>query len=201
MAKQRKKYLINEDEMSLELIKGSAEGTLKIVDKTTNEVLVEQQNAVHFGNLSAAIAKALAGDSNGHIKFVAFGNGGTSITELGTIFYRAPNVSVLRDETAALYNETYQKDVSVGTDENNIAVILSNVNYADVKVTVTLDFGEPADQDLVDNATNNDGDYVFDEIALKTAEGLFLTHIIFHPVQKALNRIIEIEYTLRIQMG
>lgn len=187
--------------MTLNLSKGSAEGFLKITDKDTNEILVDQQNAVHFGNLSAAIALALAGDDAGHIKYVAFGNGGTSITSLGTIFYRSPNVSVLRDETAGLYNETYEKDVSVGTDENNVATVLSNVNYADVKVTVTLDFAEPADQDLLDNATDNDGDYVFDEIALKTADGLFLTHIIFHPVQKALNRIIEVEYTLRIQMG
>ena len=187
--------------MILDLSKGSAEGFVVIRDGITKEILVEQQNAVHFGNLSAAIAMALAGDADGHITYVAFGNGATSITALGTIFYRTPNVSLLRDETAALYNETYQKDVSVGTDENNVSVVLSNVNYADVKVTVTLGFGEPADQDLIDNATNNDGDYVFDEMGLKTADGLLLTHIVFHPVQKALNRIIEVEYTLRIQMG
>ena len=80
--------------MAADLTKGSSEGFLKITDKITKEVLLEQKNAVHFGNLSAAIAKALAGDSDGHIKYVEFGNGGTSITELGTIFYRSPNVSV-----------------------------------------------------------------------------------------------------------
>jgi hypothetical protein len=30
---------------------------------------------------------------------------------------------------------------------------------------------------------------------------LMLTHVIFHPIQKAANRSLEIIYTLRIQMG
>ena len=58
--------------MVLDLSNISAEGFLKITDKSTNEILVDKQNAVHFGNLSAAIALALAGDTGGHINFVAF---------------------------------------------------------------------------------------------------------------------------------
>lgn len=179
----------------------AAFGIIKITDVETGEVICHEQNAVHFGNLSAAIAKALAGDVDGHIRYVAFGNGGTSITSNGTIFYRSTNTSTIRDTNADLYNETYRKDVSVNTATNNIAVILTNANFADMKVTTTLDFGEPAGQDLLDNAANNDGDFVFDEIALKTNEDILVTHVIFHPVQKSLNRIIEVEYTLRIIMG
>lgn len=185
----------------LESANAKAYGIVKITDAESGEVVRHVQNAVHFGNLSAAIAKALAGDDDGHIRWMAFGNGGTSITSEGTIFYRAANVSTIRDESADLYNETYRKDISVDTDQNNITVILTNSNFADIKMTATLDFGEPAGQDILDNATSNDGDFVFDEIGIRTFEDVLITHVLFHPVQKSLNRIFEVEYTLRIIMG
>jgi hypothetical protein len=45
---------------------------------------------------------------------------------------------------------------------------------------------------------------VFDELGLKAWEGtgedlMLITHVIFHPVQKSLNRQIQIDYTVRIQ--
>jgi hypothetical protein len=67
-----------------------------------------------------------------------------------------------------------------------------------------LDYGEPPGQQAFDNSTNYNGEYVFDELGLKawTGEGntlRLLTHVIFHPVQKSLNRQIQIDYTVRIQ--
>jgi hypothetical protein len=77
--------------------------------------------------------------------------------------------------------------------------------YSDVLVSCLLDFGEPSGQLAFDNSSNQDGTYVFDELGLKSYssagpnEGMLLTHVIFHPVQKSLNRMIQIDYTIRIQ--
>ena len=69
----------------------------------------------------------------------------------------------------------------------------------DVIVTCTLDYATPGGQDTVDTATNMDGTYVCDELALYTANNDLLTHVIFHPVQKSANRKIQVVYTLRIR--
>jgi hypothetical protein len=67
-----------------------------------------------------------------------------------------------------------------------------------------LDYGEPAGQQAFDNSTNFNGEFVFDELGLKAWKGAsddltLITHVIFHPVQKSLNRQIQIDYTVRIQ--
>jgi len=62
-----------------------------------------------------------------------------------------------------------------------------------------LDYAEPSDQQAFDNSTTMQGTYVFDELGLISSSGKLLTHVIFHPVQKALNRLIQIDYTVRIQ--
>jgi hypothetical protein len=66
-----------------------------------------------------------------------------------------------------------------------------------------LDYGEPAGQDAFDTALSTEDLYVFDELGLKSydtnQETMLLTHVLFHPVQKSLNRLIQIDYTVRIQ--
>jgi hypothetical protein len=77
--------------------------------------------------------------------------------------------------------------------------------YSDILVSCLLDFGEPIGQEAFDTAANTQGKYIFDEIGLKSysfngpGTGDLLTHVIFHPVQKSLNRLIQIDYTIRIQ--
>ena len=96
---------------------------------------------------------------------------------------------------------------SLNTDASRNKITTAHVNgttYTDVIVTALLDFGEPAGQSAFDNTTNVNDTYVFDEIGLFSWEGTagtgnLLTHVIFHPVQKSLNRLIQIDYTIRIQ--
>lgn len=195
----------------------SVHGHIVIRDRNTKEILIDKDNAVHFGNFSYAIAKALTGGNpTGHIEFIGFGNGGTQIDATGVINYKEPNVSNLYDPTAALYNVTYRKNVLDNTNpqDNNITVSSeTTAGYTDIVVLATLSTNEPAGQDPFDGNGSVEDDFVFDEIALYTRIGddlstsdlqkdlLLLTHVMFHPVKKSGNREIEIEYTLRIQVS
>jgi hypothetical protein len=80
---------------------------------------------------------------------------------------------------------------------------VTGVNYTDVFITCLLDYGEPNGQEAFDNTSDNKSDYVFDELGLRsystTGTSRLLTHVVFHPVQKSLNRLIQIDYTVRIQ--
>ena len=194
-----------------DLVNNNVQGHLVIRDKNTGEVLVDKMNAIHNGNMANALAVAFAGSTEGHLRYMVFGNGGTQIDATGAITYKAPNVSDIRDESAALFNETYKKDLLVDTEDNNITTVDYPANYTDVVATCTLTYGEPINQDEADGSSTNpesfDGDYVFDEIALYTngenesPYGLMVTHVMFHPVKKSANREIEIEYTVRIQVN
>jgi hypothetical protein len=184
------------------------EGFVKIHNPVTGEVLVDKKNAIHYENISIAMAQTLSDRNLGYIYSMAFGNGGSSVDPTGVITYLPPNTT---GQNADLYNETYSKVVNdnsaANTDpENNKMTVLhtpGNV-YTDILVTCLLDYGEPPEQQAFDNSTNFNGEYVFDELGLKSWNGAvdnlrLITHVIFHPVQKSLNRQIQIDYTLRIQ--
>jgi hypothetical protein len=184
------------------------EGFVKIHDPVSGEVLVDKKNAIHYENMSVAMAQCLADRNLGYIYQMAFGNGGSSVDPTGVITYLPPNTT---GQNADLYNQTYQKVVddnsAADTDpENNKMTVLhtSGNAYTDILVTCLLDYGEPPEQQAFDNSTNFNGEYVFDELGLKSWNGSsidlrLITHVIFHPVQKSLNRQIQIDYTLRIQ--
>lgn len=184
------------------------EGFVKITDPVSGEVLVDKKNAIHYENISIAMAQTLSNRDVGFIYQMAFGNGGSAVDPTGVITYLPPNTT---GQNADLYNETYAKVVddnsSADTDPNynKMTVLHTSGNvYTDILVTCLLDYGEPAGQQAFDNSTNFNGDYVFDELGLKCWNGSatdlrLITHVIFHPVQKSLNRQIQIDYTLRIQ--
>lgn len=184
------------------------EGFIKIHDPNSGEILVDKKNAIHYENISIAMAQTLSNRDLGWIYLMAFGNGGSSVDPTGVITYLPPNTT---GQNADLYNETYAKVVddnsAADTDpENNNMTVLHTTGkvYTDILVSCLLDYGEPAGQQAFDNSTNFNGEFVFDELGLKTWNGSatdlrLITHVIFHPVQKSLNRQIQIDYTLRIQ--
>ena len=188
------------------------EGFIKIHDPNTGEVLVDKKNAIHYENISIAMAETLSNrtlaQGGGWIYLMAFGNGGSAVDPTGVITYLPPNVT---GQNADLYNQTYAKVVDDNSaadsdpTNNKMTVLHTSGNvYTDILVTCLLDYGEPAGQQAFDNSTNFNGEYVFDELGLKSVNGSvdnlrLITHVIFHPVQKSLNRQIQIDYTLRIQ--
>ena len=184
------------------------QGHIKIYDPETDQVYVDKHNAIHYENFSVSLAKSIANKTTGFIEEMHFGNGGTSVDTTGIITYLTPNSS---GDNANLYNRTYFKSVndqsSLNTDTTRNKITISHTNgttYTDLIVSCLLDFGEPAGQQAFDNTTTVNDTYVFDEIGLFSWEGTagagnLLTHVIFHPVQKSLNRLIQIDYTIRIQ--
>lgn len=185
-------------------------GHLKIYDPKTKEVFVDKRNAIHYENFAIALARGISNQGFGFISEMAFGNGGTRIDQTGIITYLTPNVIGV---DSSLYNETYYKNINSRDVVNNIDPSrnfmevrhVAGTPYADILVSCLLDFGEPSGQAAFDNATNSEGSFVFDEIGLRgysqsgPGQGDLLTHVIFHPVQKSLNRMIQIDYTVRVQ--
>lgn len=181
-------------------------GWIKIFDPITDEIFINKQNSIHYENMSISMAECLANHNTGWIDSLCFGNGGSSIGTDGIITYLTPN-SV--GTNSQLYNETYCKVID-GHSVNNHDPIRNNLEirhvsgsyYTDIFVTCLLDYDEPEGQQAFD-AANTQGPYVFDEMGLKSfspsGDSRLLTHVIFHPVQKSLNRLLEIDYTLRIQ--
>ena len=183
------------------------QGHIKIHNPETGEILVDKRNAIHYENMSISLAESLSNQGQGMVYQMAFGNGGTNVDPTGIITYLSPNST---GTNASLYNQTYAKVI----DNNNVYNVdpsrnkletrhVSGTNYTDIVATCLLDYGEPSGQDALDNATANDSLYVFDELGLvsyaTSGTGRLLTHVIFHPVQKSLNRLIQIDYTVRVQ--
>ena len=198
--------------MSVITLSYKVEGFLKVYDPNNGEVFVDKHNAINYENMSEAIADTLSSRGYGEIYQMAFGNGGASVSDTGVITYLPPNVI---GQNAALYNQTYAKivdDTSVfnfDPTRNKMTVTHTTGKfYTDILVQCLLDYGEPAGQAAFDNSTQTDSSYIFDELGLLANYGTdtdgnvitrLLTHVIFHPVQKSLNRQIQIDYTVRIQ--
>ena len=187
----------------------SIQGHIKIYDPITKEIFIDKRNAIHYENFSIALAQSIANQGEGTIAEMAFGNGGTRVDPTGVITYLTPNNV---GNVAALYNQTYYKTVdarqnySLDPARNFMETRhVPGVAYSDVLVSCLLDFGEPSGQEAFDTATNSEGAFIFDELGLKSFSidgpnsGMLITHVIFHPVQKSLNRLIQIDYTIRIQ--
>ena len=185
----------------------SVQGYIKIYDPETTEIFVDKKNAIHYENMSYALAESLSNAGQGWVHEINFGNGGTSIDPTGIITYLTPNNTGVN---ASLYNQTFTKVIDDRSINNTDPVRnktevrhVSGTNYTDVIISCLLDYGEPSGQDAFDTASATNSLYVFDELGLRgwnpSGTGNLLTHVIFHPVQKSLNRLIQIDYTVRGQ--
>jgi hypothetical protein len=183
------------------------EGHIKIFDPETGEVFQDKRNAIHYENMSVAMVQSLSNQGQGTIYQMAFGTGGTVVDPTGLITYLTPNTIGVNSN---LYNQTYTKVVDQNSTLNldpirNKMEIrhISGATYSDILVSCLLDYGEPLEQEAFDNSQDLSGNFVFDELGLKSfnpnGEGKLLTHVIFHPVQKSLNRLLQIDYTIRVQ--
>lgn len=177
-------------------------GILEIYDEE-GKLLLRQNNQIHPENISLAVAQSLGHKENGPIEKMVFGSGGSVVNGVGNITYLSKNVV---GSNAMLYNQTYEKIVdnhniqNVDPLRNNIEVFHVDGNiFSDLMVTCTLELSEPSGQAFLDNATNLESPYVFDEIGLVSYGGKLLSHVIFSPVQKSANRIMVIKYTIRVQ--
>ena len=186
----------------------SIKGHVKIFDPNSGEIILDKSNAIHYSNMSFALASTLANKSIGQLYKMSFGNGGSTVDPTGVIVYLPPNTV---GQQADLYNETFYKVIddqsSANTDptRNNMTVVhQSDKVYTDIVVKCLLDYGEPSGQQAFDNTTDLNGPFVFDEIGLKVWNGsasnlLLVSHVVFSPIQKSLNRQLEIDYTIRVQ--
>ena len=183
------------------------EGHIKIFDPQTKEVFIDKRNAIHYENMSVAMVQSLSNQGQGTVYQMVFGTGGTTVDPTGLITYLTPNTIGVN---SSLYNQTYQKVVDQTAIENvdplrNKMEVrhISGATYSDILISCLLDYGEPLDQEAFDNSVDLSGNFVFDELGLKSynpnGDGKLLTHVVFHPVQKSLNRLLQIDYTIRIQ--
>jgi hypothetical protein len=193
----------------INFIDTAIQGHVLIRDVNTDEILVDKRNAINYENFSISMARTLANRPDGWIQEMVFGNGAATVSGTGTIIYLPPNTV---GQTAQLYNQTYYKNVNdlsalnVDPTKNFITVAhTAGTTYTDIVVNCQLGQSEPTGQEAFDTNTNLSGDYVFNELGLKAYSsngantGRLLTHVVFSPVAKTLNRQLAIEYTIRIQ--
>jgi hypothetical protein len=184
-------------------------GHVRIFDPESNHVFVDKKNAIHFENISEALAYSLANKRTNFITEMHFGRGGTNFDSTGVINFLPTNTNT---QNADLYNPTFFKIID-DSDEDNTDPVRNAMSirhvpgtvYSDILCTCLLDYGEPQGQTAFDNLNTLENNFVFDELGIKAwspsgpGTGKLLTHVVFHPIQKSLNRLVQIDYTIRIQ--
>jgi hypothetical protein len=194
------------------------DGHVKIWDPKTQEIFVSKHNAINPETMTLIIATMLQGNNDSYVYEMHMGNGGLIIDETGNITYNDVTDNLSTGIEAGLYNPTYFKVVDTADSTNNIDIVnnkvivshTSGLNYTDLVITCTLEENEPNSSNeniLIDTPEESNGDYIFNELGLKSRgskgknTGYLLSHIVFDPVQKSANRVIQIIYTLRIRVN
>lgn len=185
------------------------QGFVKIKDLHTGEVLRDVENAVNPETMSLVIASMLQGNNGQYLYELHLGDGGSIADDPGNITYKDVEENLTLGKVAELYNPLFYKVVDTNDEANNTSPTRNNVAinhldglpYTDVVVTCTLEEEDPVWND--ENRT--DGNLIFNELGLKSRgrsgpnSGFLLSHVVFEPVAKNINRVLQIEYTLRIR--
>lgn len=184
----------------------SLEGHVLIKDVDSGEVLLDKRNAINFQNFAFVIANLLANKLDGQngyfIEKLAFGYGGTVIDANGNITYKTPKIDGVNGGLYTFLLDD-QGDPFTKTVSDMKILDAESQPYTDILITTVLDYQEPIYAPIIDNGSNFDDptEFIIDELAVVTETGHYLTHLIFHPIQKSKNRKIEILYTIRIRTG
>lgn len=171
---------------------------LSNIDFSSLKILEDKRNAIHFENMSYALASSFIGNNTYLLDSLTFGNGGT-YSEGTTIQYNSPNTV---GTSSNLYNEIFNVKInsSSGSTVNNTTNMFTNVRhlpgnlFTDIVVTCILDGS-------FSYSTSTNGtvtDFTYDEFGLFDKNGRMLTHVIFNPRRKTINSKVGIFYTLRI---
>jgi hypothetical protein len=202
----------------IDSIKINIDGHVKIWDPNTQEIFVNKRNAINPETMPLIMATMLQGNNDCHIYEMHLGNAGLIIDETGNITYNDVTDNLATGTEAGLYNATYFKVIDAGDTTNNydptnnnvVVTHTSGLNYTDLVITCTLEENEPnssSENILITSPAELNGDYIFNELGLKSKgstgknTGYLLSHIVFDPVQKSANRVIQIIYTLRIRVN
>lgn len=198
-----------------------------LVKDDLGNVLVNNTNAIHPGNMATAIARGLSNATNHQIWKLKLGNQGTYVDSSQQIVFRPPNTAGV---TADLYNPTYYEvvddaDAGIGVGNSvtftNIPLSTSTRVIVTCVVAANEAVNRPTDQaDTVTadgggldgvSATATEGQFFFDELGLFTegigtpdilneTDELMLSHLIFSPIEHTGNRELTIVYTLTISV-
>jgi hypothetical protein len=165
------------------------------------DILLDKDNAVHRENAAILIARGIADRPNGSIHYMYFGNGGSTIDPLGSVVFNPPNTIGAADLYHSVYFETV--DDRMGAPAGNMMAVrhVNGTLVSDADIYCIITQNEPFGQlisDSVGSLDLNTTQFAFDEIALKTADNLLITHVTFAPILKDAQRLIEVVYTLVI---
>ena len=187
------------------------EGFVLIKDALTGEIVLDKKNAIHPEKFSLAIAYTLSHRGYNNFHRIVFGNGGSTVAGTGEITYFPANVT---GTDSTIYNQTYAKIIddqsllNTNPSQNFMSIVHTpGATYTDIVTQCVLDYNEPSDQEAFDDNSNINNQYVFDELGIMTypqngtGNGLLLSHCIFSPIAKALNRKFSITYTIRIYLS
>lgn len=167
------------------------------------KILGDKFNSVHPENLSIVLARGLADQPNGSIYSMWFGSGGATIDPLGNILFATPNTEGAAGLNIPLYFEIVDQNNGAPTGNSMTVRHINGTLFSDVEIRCIIDKNAPFGQLASDNlsGTNlNTTPFTFSEIGLFTQDGLLTNMIVFAPITKSSNRVLQIIFTIRIRI-